>query len=166
MSGCRAQLLRSPSRRSFFFHGWFDQVELAPFACHNFRTLPERDGDCSAIFKALLFTGVSGVIECDGLLPPSECDLPKNSNLCIAEFRSFEQAWKVSTRRKNHMRIISFLLLLLTAQTCTAEDYWPQFLGPRGNGHTGADLPVKWTDHENVAWKTFIHDRGWSSPVE
>ena len=63
------------------------------------------------------------------------------------------------------MRIISFLFLLLTAQTCTAEDYWPQFLGPRGNGHTDADLPVKWTDHENVVWKTFIHDRGWSSPV-
>ena len=64
------------------------------------------------------------------------------------------------------MRIISFLLLLGIVQRGTAEESWWQFLGPRGNGHTSAtDLPVKWTDHENVAWRTFIHDRGWSSPV-
>ena len=47
-----------------------------------------------------------------------------------------------------------------------AEDPWWQFRGPRGNGHTTAsDLPLQWDESRNVAWKTAIHDRGWSSPV-
>jgi len=53
-----------------------------------------------------------------------------------------------------------------TVHLCSAGESWWQFLGPDGNGHSIAtDLPVRWTDRENVAWKTAIHDRGWSSPV-
>ena len=64
------------------------------------------------------------------------------------------------------MRVMAFLLLLIGATRCTAEESWWQFLGPRGNGHTNAsDLPVDWTDNKNVAWKSPIHGRGWSSPV-
>ena len=45
-------------------------------------------------------------------------------------------------------------------------DNWPQFRGPSGNGHTNATgLPLKWSEKENVVWKTAIHDVGWSSPV-
>ena len=63
------------------------------------------------------------------------------------------------------MRIVIVLLSLL-ATTEAAEESWWQFLGPNGNGHTASsDLPTNWTEHENVAWKTAIHDRGWSSPV-
>src|SRR5262245_31940259 len=47
-----------------------------------------------------------------------------------------------------------------------AGDHWPQFLGPDGNGRSDAvDLPLNWSETKNVAWKTLIHDRGWSSPV-
>ncbi|HOD83648.1 MAG: outer membrane biogenesis protein BamB [Planctomycetes bacterium ADurb.Bin126] len=47
-----------------------------------------------------------------------------------------------------------------------AGDNWPQFRGPTGEGHTdSAGLPVEWSETKNVAWKTPIHDRGWSSPV-
>ena len=44
---------------------------------------------------------------------------------------------------------------------------WPQFLGPDGNGHAppSAQPPVEWSETRHVAWKTPIHDRGWSSPV-
>lgn len=44
---------------------------------------------------------------------------------------------------------------------------WPQWRGPGGQGHAPAarDLPVTWSDQENVAWKTAIPGRGWSSPV-
>jgi outer membrane protein assembly factor BamB len=43
---------------------------------------------------------------------------------------------------------------------------WPQFRGPEGNGvSTAAGLPLKWSETENVRWKTPIHGRGWSSPV-
>lgn len=48
----------------------------------------------------------------------------------------------------------------------SANDDWWQFRGPTGEGHTGAQhLPLTWSEHQNVAWKTAIHDRGWSSPV-
>jgi outer membrane protein assembly factor BamB len=43
---------------------------------------------------------------------------------------------------------------------------WPQFRGPGGQGHSDeVDLPVVWSDSENVAWRTAIPGRGWSSPV-
>ncbi len=44
---------------------------------------------------------------------------------------------------------------------------WPQWRGPRGDGHAPAahDLPVTWSETENVAWRTAIPGRGWSSPV-
>lgn len=43
---------------------------------------------------------------------------------------------------------------------------WPQFRGPDGQGHgTAEKLPTKWNDVLNVAWRTRIPGRGWSSPV-
>jgi outer membrane protein assembly factor BamB len=48
-----------------------------------------------------------------------------------------------------------------------AEPDWPQWRGPAGQGHAPAahDLPVTWSETENVAWKTPLAGRGWSSPV-
>ena len=55
--------------------------------------------------------------------------------------------------------MLGVLLLCLLAQ-------WPQFRGPDGNGVSAATgLPVSWSEHENVRWKTAIHGRAWSSPV-
>lgn len=43
---------------------------------------------------------------------------------------------------------------------------WPQFRGPAMNGSAvGGDLPLKWSESENIRWKTRIHDSGHSSPV-
>ena len=43
---------------------------------------------------------------------------------------------------------------------------WPGFRGPNGTGHAQAhDLPLEWSETQNVRWKTAIHDLGWSSPV-
>jgi outer membrane protein assembly factor BamB len=43
---------------------------------------------------------------------------------------------------------------------------WNQFRGPSGQGiSTSKSLPTKWSENENVVWKTPIHDRGWSSPI-
>lgn len=48
----------------------------------------------------------------------------------------------------------------------TAEKHWTQFRGNRGDGSTVATrLPVSWDESKNVAWKTPIHGRAWSSPV-
>jgi outer membrane protein assembly factor BamB len=47
-----------------------------------------------------------------------------------------------------------------------AGDTWPEHRGPSADGHSdGTDLPSRWSETENIAWKTAIHDLGWSSPV-
>ena len=47
-----------------------------------------------------------------------------------------------------------------------ADDNWPQFRGPDGQGHAaGTGVPWRWSETENVRWKTPLHGRGWSSPV-
>ncbi len=61
--------------------------------------------------------------------------------------------------------IAAFALPLLAALGARAD--WPQFRGPTGQGHSDAvDLPIAWSETENVVWKTVIPGRGWSSPVE
>jgi outer membrane protein assembly factor BamB len=61
------------------------------------------------------------------------------------------------------LTLIAFALL---AHSAAAGENWPQFRGPAGNGVSDAvDLPLRWSESENVAWKTPIHDHGWSSPV-
>lgn len=60
------------------------------------------------------------------------------------------------------------LLVLAAAASVPAllSADWPQFRGPAGDGHAkSAALPLTWAENTNVAWKTTIHGRGWSSPV-
>jgi outer membrane protein assembly factor BamB/lysophospholipase L1-like esterase len=55
---------------------------------------------------------------------------------------------------------------LVRPHLTSATRDWPQFRGPLGNGHApGLELALRWSETENVAWKTPIHGRGWSSPV-
>ncbi|MGL5095382.1 MAG: PQQ-binding-like beta-propeller repeat protein, partial [Planctomycetia bacterium] len=43
---------------------------------------------------------------------------------------------------------------------------WPQFRGPGGEGHSNAnDLPLTWSESENIAWKVPVAGKGWSSPA-
>ena len=57
------------------------------------------------------------------------------------------------------------LLLALLLPFLFGAD-WPQWRGPHGQGVvTDARVPAKWSETENVAWKTQIPGRGWSSPV-
>ena len=54
----------------------------------------------------------------------------------------------------------------LSATSALADENWPQFRGPRGDGTSQAKgLPLTWSESEHVRWKTAIHDRGHSSPV-
>ena len=44
--------------------------------------------------------------------------------------------------------------------------YWPQFRGPTGQGHASdTDVPIVFSEEENIVWKTKIPGSGWSSPV-
>ena len=65
--------------------------------------------------------------------------------------------------------ITKILPVLLLTQSCPlmrGGENWPQFRGPDGTGRSDArGLPLRWSETQNVIWKTAIHDRGWSSPV-
>jgi len=55
---------------------------------------------------------------------------------------------------------------LLSAFAVHAQENWPQFRGPDGDGHAkAAGLPLTWSETENVRWKTPISGKAWSSPV-
>jgi outer membrane protein assembly factor BamB len=54
------------------------------------------------------------------------------------------------------------LIVLSTAQAAN----WPRFRGPNGAGvSTDKDVPVKWSDKENVLWKADLPGEGHSSPI-
>ena len=73
-------------------------------------------------------------------------------------------------RRLNAIRV-TLAIGLLTIGTAAAADPakgpspWPQFRGPGGQGHADADVPTAWGEGKNVAWKTPLPGKGWSSPV-
>jgi outer membrane protein assembly factor BamB len=48
-----------------------------------------------------------------------------------------------------------------------ARPEWPDFRGPRGDGHvvSSGKLPITWSETNNVAWKTPLPHKGISTPV-
>jgi len=69
------------------------------------------------------------------------------------------------------LRATSFTFLTLAVFAAplpriSAGDDWSQFRGPNGQGQSErTDLPLKWSEHEGIVWKTPIPGQGWSSPV-
>lgn len=62
--------------------------------------------------------------------------------------------------------VLALVLGMVLVGPVAADENWPQFRGPNGDGLSDAtDLPVTWSETEHVRWKTPIHDRGWASPV-
>ena len=50
----------------------------------------------------------------------------------------------------------------------TSDIHWPEFRGPNANGIIDGQkrgLPISWSEEKNVAWKTKIEGKAWSSPV-
>ncbi|HUG89674.1 MAG TPA: PQQ-binding-like beta-propeller repeat protein [Planctomycetaceae bacterium] len=53
-----------------------------------------------------------------------------------------------------------------TPAPASAPERWTAFRGSDGSGISQAEgLPLRWSETENVRWKTPVHGRGWSSPV-
>lgn len=68
----------------------------------------------------------------------------------------------MQTRSSASLAVIIGLIALPAA----GQDNWPQFRGPDGSGLAPeARLPLRWSDKENVVWKTDIPGKGWSSPI-
>ena len=62
-------------------------------------------------------------------------------------------------------RIVSLSLVVSLAPALGAQD-WPQFRGPGSLGISNAEnLPITWSETENVAWKTALPGYGSSSPI-
>src|ERR1044071_5736633 len=65
------------------------------------------------------------------------------------------------------------LFMVVASASSISQAQWPEFRGPRGDGHVlAADgtektlgLPLHWSETNNIRWKTEIPYRGWSAPV-
>src|SRR5438105_3052812 len=58
------------------------------------------------------------------------------------------------------------IVLICLLPGLLAADNWPAFRGPHADGHADAkDLPITWSETENIRWKTAIPGKAWSSPV-
>ncbi len=68
-------------------------------------------------------------------------------------------------RRTISLSLAAFTLSAL-AHVARSQDNWPQFRGAdsRGVAESG-NPPSQWSTTENVAWKTDLPGRGWSSPI-
>jgi outer membrane protein assembly factor BamB len=65
------------------------------------------------------------------------------------------------------MRRIAAILALMVMMVghVRAGENWPQFRGPDQGKSDAKGLPLKWSEKENIRWKTPIHGKAWSSPV-
>ena len=63
-------------------------------------------------------------------------------------------------------RLNAILLAALVFRTTFAEDSWPQFRGPTGQGlATSCLVPDHFDQKSGMRWRTEIEGKGWSSPV-
>ena len=59
-----------------------------------------------------------------------------------------------------------FVMFTIAAAALRGAENWPQYRGPGSNGFAeDLRLPAKWSETENVKWKTPISGTGWSSPI-
>lgn len=63
------------------------------------------------------------------------------------------------------LRRIGFTLLVLALSATAYADNWPQWRGPKNDGHsTEKNLPTEWSESKNVLWKVPMRGPGASVP--
>ena len=71
----------------------------------------------------------------------------------------------LTERKVGAIPIIAFVVVFLANSTLASAN-WPDWRGPTGDGRSDAtNLPLSWSEAENIVWKTGIHDLGHSTPV-
>jgi len=67
--------------------------------------------------------------------------------------------------KNNLTHLVSLCCIVLSIPALSVAD-WPQFRGPGGLGISQAkDLPLAWSETENILWKTPLPGYGSSSPI-
>ena len=62
--------------------------------------------------------------------------------------------------------LAALCLGLTVAGPTPGGEHWTSYRGPTDQGHADATkLPIRWSESENVVWKTGISGKAWSSPV-
>ena len=62
--------------------------------------------------------------------------------------------------------VVAVSLVIAGGGRAVAGETWTQFRGSNWDGHSDSTgLALKWSETENIKWKTEIAGRGWSSPV-
>jgi outer membrane protein assembly factor BamB len=80
----------------------------------------------------------------------------------IAMQTSFRRAYQHNFR----IILIFFLSLSSFISSNGQQDNWTHFRGNSLNGKSAEkNVPLSWNDSTNIAWKTKISGKGWSSPV-
>jgi outer membrane protein assembly factor BamB len=75
------------------------------------------------------------------------------------------QIMTARTTPRTLLLLATILPGLWTGLLLGGED-WPNYRGPTDQGHAdAARLPIRWSESENVAWKTPIAGKAWSTPV-
>jgi len=63
-------------------------------------------------------------------------------------------------------RLAAFCAGVVLGGSAIGGENWTSFRGPSDQGQCdSANLPLRWSETENVAWKTPIRGKAWSSPV-
>ena len=90
----------------------------------------------------------------------------------ISDCLDIESTVLIKNKSEVLNKIIPFFLfpalLAITYSDQTAKDQWPEFRGPSTDGIVIGEkrgLPIRWSENENIAWKTKINGKAWSSPV-
>src|SRR4030095_8578693 len=70
------------------------------------------------------------------------------------------------SRRHPMRRLPSLLILVIVIASAAYGENWPNWRGPSASGVTSeTGLPFRWSDTENVAWKSPIRGLGISTPI-
>lgn len=71
-----------------------------------------------------------------------------------------------TTRPARRMCLTLAVAMILTSASAAFADNWPQWRGPTGNGLcTEKNIPTKWSNTENVAWRLPLPGASGATPV-
>ena len=63
-------------------------------------------------------------------------------------------------------RVVVMVAFVASCASAVRAENWPMWRGPNGDGVSQSkDAPLRWSEKDNVAWKTAIPGVGYSSPI-